>query len=125
MKDEIIRQKGPQSTIETLRSLMTEDGYDGLSIVKTAVKDGPKGLLARGISVLQRWNEVRFGQALLQELEDMRRAGKIREDFNTTDAGVFFITRILRDDRWQARRGALSRLLRPLYERQRAGCGFK
>jgi len=88
MTDEMIKREGEQTTIETLRSLMTADGYDGLSIAKTAVKEGPKGLLARGISVLQRWNEIRFGEALLQELEDMKSAGKIREDFNRTDAGV-------------------------------------
>ena len=88
MTDEMIKHQDSQTSIETLRSLMTADGYGSLSIAKTAVKEGPKGLLARGISVLQRWNEIRFGEALLQELEDMRSAGKIRGDFNRTDAGV-------------------------------------
>jgi hypothetical protein len=90
MPNEIVKHADRQNAIETLRSLIAaEEELGGLAIAKTAVKEGTKGLVARGISVLQRWNEVRFGEALLQELEDMRDAGKIRDDFNCTDAGVF------------------------------------
>ena len=88
MTDEIVKHAGFQSTMQTLRLLMTIDTDEATAITKTAVKDGTRGLAARGISVLQRWNEARFGEALLDELEDMKRAGQIREDFNQTDAGV-------------------------------------
>jgi hypothetical protein len=87
MTNEIVRRDAPTPT-DTLRTLMTLDGDDALSIAKTALKDGSKGLIARGLSVLQRWNEDRFCGALLSEIEEMRSAGKIREDFNRTDAGV-------------------------------------
>lgn len=88
MSDEITKHEGARAAIQTLRSLMTLDGDETLSIAKMAINDGAKGLVARGIAVLQRWNEVRFGQALLDELEEMRSAGKIRENFNRTDAGI-------------------------------------
>jgi predicted transcriptional regulator len=68
--------------------LRTLDGDDTLSILKTGIKDGPYGLVARGLSVIQRWNEKRFIPALLDEIEEMRSAGKIRDDFNQTDAGA-------------------------------------
>lgn len=87
MTNEIVRRDAP-TPIDTLRTLMTLDGDDALSIAKTALEDGSKGLIARGLSVLQRWNEDRFCGALLSEIEEMRSAGKIREDFNRTDAGV-------------------------------------
>jgi hypothetical protein len=87
MTNEIVKRDAP-TPIDTLRTLMTLDGDDALSIAKTALKDGSKGLIARGLSVLQRWNEDRFCGALLSEIEEMRSAGKIREDFNRTDAGV-------------------------------------
>src|SRR5579872_1456739 len=87
MRREITRRDGA-SPIETLRALMTLDADDATSITKIAVKDGTRGLMVRGISLPQRWNEVRFGEALLAELEDMRHAGQIRDDFNRTDAGV-------------------------------------
>jgi hypothetical protein len=88
MNDEIIRHEAAQGAIQTLRLLLTIDGDEGLAIAKTGVKDGFKGLAVRGMSVLQRWNEMRFGEAFLSELEEMKRAGKIREDFDQTDAGV-------------------------------------
>ena len=88
MTDEIIKRDAGLSTIDTLRLILAIDGDDALSIAKTAVKDGSKGLVARSMSVFQRWNEVRFGEAFLQELEDMRSAGRIRDDFSRTDAGV-------------------------------------
>ena len=88
MGDEIVKHGGAGSPMQTLRALMTIDADDATAIAKTAVRDGKGGLIARGLSVLQRWNEQRFGVALLQELEEMRQAGQIREDFSRTDAGV-------------------------------------
>jgi hypothetical protein len=88
MSEEIVKQSATQSAIETLRLLLTVDTEDRVAITKTGVKDGMRGLAVRGISVFQRWNEVRFGRALLQELEEMRSAGQIRDDFSQTDAGV-------------------------------------
>ena len=85
---EIIKHEDGLSAFQTLQLLLTIDHNEAVSIAKTAVKDGPRGLVARGMSVIQRWNEVRFGEAFLAELEEMRRAGEIREDFNRTDAGV-------------------------------------
>jgi hypothetical protein len=87
MSDEIAKQE-PLSAIQALRALMTLDTDDGLAIVKTGVKDGVRGLVARGLSVLQMWDEGRFCSAFVHELEDMREAGRILEDFNGTDAGV-------------------------------------
>ena len=88
MSDELIRHEGTQGAIQTLRLLLTIDSDEGLAIAKTGVKDGFKGLAVRGMSVLQRWNEMRFSEAFLSELEEMKREGKIREDFDQTDAGV-------------------------------------
>lgn len=88
MSGEITKHEGGLTAIQTLRLLMTIDGDDGLAIAKTSVREGMKGLAVRGMSLLQRWNEVRFGEAFLRELEDMRQAGQIREDFDKTDAGV-------------------------------------
>jgi hypothetical protein len=87
MNDQIMKHGGP-SAVDRLRSLMQSDVADHLAIAKTAVKDGTKGLVVRGISVLQRLNEMRFGDAFFIELEEMRSAGRIREDFDQTDAGV-------------------------------------
>jgi hypothetical protein len=88
MADELAKRDDGMSPIQALRSLLTLSGDDTLAIAKSAVKDGKGGFVARGISVIQRWNEVRFGQALLDELAEMRAAGKIREDFHKTDAGA-------------------------------------
>lgn len=88
MNGQIIRHEGTHAAIQALRTLLTLDGDEILSIAKTAVNDGVKGLAGRGISLIQRWNETRFGQALLDELEEMRTAGRIREDFHETDAGA-------------------------------------
>ena len=88
MTDQLVKQEGTLSAIQTLRLLFTIDGDEGLAIAKSGVKDGFKGLAVRGMSVLQRWNEMRFGESLLRELEAMKEAGRIREDFNKTDAGV-------------------------------------
>jgi hypothetical protein len=82
------KQTSAGDALQTLRALGTLDGDDTLSILKTGIKDGPRGLVARGLSVIQRWNEKRFGPALLDEIEEMRSAGKIRDDFNQTDAGA-------------------------------------
>ncbi len=87
MSNGMVRHGG-LSAIQTLRLLMTLDTDDGLSIAKTAVKEGKSGLAARGLSLIQRWNEDRFCEAFLDEIEDMRQAGRIREDFNRTDAGT-------------------------------------
>jgi hypothetical protein len=87
MTNEIVKHE-KVNAIESLRSLVAEHGYDALSISKTAVKDGTKGLVSRGLTVLQRWNEVRFWDAFMQELDEMREAGEIRDDLNRTDAGV-------------------------------------
>lgn len=88
MTDEIVKHEGARAAINTLRQLMTLDGDDALSIAKTAIKDGKTGLVVRGISLLQRWNETKFGEAFLDEVEEMRKAGQIRDDFGATDAGV-------------------------------------
>jgi len=88
MSDEVRNSCGGGSPLQTLRALMTLDGDETLSIAKTAINEGSKGLVVRALSVLQRWNEVRFGQALLDELEEMRNAGQIRDDFHQTDAGT-------------------------------------
>ncbi len=74
--------------IQALRSLRTLSGDEIASITKTALKDGPHGLAARGLSLIQHWNEARFWQAFLDVVEDMRSEGAIREDFHTTDAGT-------------------------------------
>jgi hypothetical protein len=87
MSDEIVKQE-PLSAIQALRALMTLDTDDRLSVLKTALKDGKSGLAARGLSLIQRWNEERFCEAFCDEVEEMRQAGRIREDFNRTDAGV-------------------------------------
>jgi len=87
MTDEIVKREGI-SAIESLRLLRTLDTDDQISIAKTALKDGTWGLAARGMSLLQRWDEGRFWDAFLDELDEMRRAGQIREDFDRTDAGV-------------------------------------
>jgi hypothetical protein len=87
MSDEIVKQER-RSAIEAFRALRTLNGDDQLSIAKTAVRDGTRGLVARGISFLQRLDEDRYWDALLDEMEEMRQAGQIRDDFDHTDAGV-------------------------------------
>ena len=87
MGNEIVKQES-MTAIQALRQLTTLDAKDGLAIAKTAVKDGRSGLVARGLSLIQRWNEERFCEAFLDEIEEMRQAGKIREDFDHTDAGA-------------------------------------
>ena len=78
------------SAIDVVKALANaaRDGETSLAIGKTAFKDGLRGLGVRGLSLIQRWNEERFGAAFLDELEQMRRAGAIREDFDQTDAGA-------------------------------------
>ena len=87
MSEEIARQDR-LSAIQALRALRTLDGDDQLSIIKTAIKEGKGGLAARGISLLQRWNEERFWNVFLDEIDAMREAGRIREDLRNTDAGA-------------------------------------
>ncbi len=86
MGNEIVKQEG-MSIIQVLRQLKTLDGDDQLSIVKTAVKDAKSGLIARGLSVIQRSAEENFLAAFIDELEVMRQAGQIRENVETTDVG--------------------------------------
>jgi hypothetical protein len=88
MSGEITKQPVHLSAIQALRALRTLDGEDQLSILKTAVKDGKGGLALRGLSLIQRWNEGRFWDAFLAEAQAMLDAGRIREDFDHTDAGV-------------------------------------
>lgn len=87
MSDDLVKHEG-LSAIDALRALMTLDSDDRLSVLKTAVKDGKSGLAARGLSLIQRWNEERFGDALLDEVQAMLDEGRIREDFDSTDAGA-------------------------------------
>ena len=88
MADEDSSTINSLSAMQSLRAILTLSGDETLAVAKTAVRDGAKGFVERGISVIQRLNERRFGQALLDEIEEMRSAGKIREDFTTTDAGT-------------------------------------
>lgn len=87
MSDEIVKQER-LSAIQALRALRTLDGDDQLAVFKTAVKDGKGGLAVRGLSLIQRWDEGRFWDALLDEVQAMLDAGRIREDFDHTDAGA-------------------------------------
>jgi len=88
MTHEITKREDGTGPIQALRALRTLSGDELASITKTALKDGPHGLAARGLSLIQHWNEARFWQAFLNVVEDMRSEGAIREDFHTTDAGT-------------------------------------
>ncbi len=87
MSDEIVKRDG-LSAMQALRALRTTDVDDWLAIGKTAIKDGKSGLAARGLSLIQRWDEGRFWDAFLDEVQAMLDAGRIREDLDDTDAGA-------------------------------------
>lgn len=88
MGGEIAKRENGRDAVQALRVLLDLKGEEVLAIAKTALRDGTYGLAARAISVAQRWNERRFCEAFLGELQEMVDAGAIREDFPTTDAGA-------------------------------------
>lgn len=88
MSGEIVKKSEATTAIEAIRNLMALTPDEQLAIAKSGIADGTWGLARRGLSVLQRWNEQRFIPAFLDELEEMRTAGQIREDLHQTDAGV-------------------------------------
>jgi hypothetical protein len=88
MGDEIIKRPEEAGAVQAIQALLTLSGDEALSIIKTGVKGGLKGLGERGISLLQYWNGQRFGQSFLNVVQEMIDEGQVRPDFHTTDAGT-------------------------------------
>jgi hypothetical protein len=88
MGDEVIKRPEEAGPVQAIQALLTLSGDEALSIIKTGVKGGLKGLGERGISLLQYWNGQRFGQSFLNVVQEMIDEGQVRSDFHTTDAGT-------------------------------------
>ena len=89
MADEIIKRgEGFRSLGEVLRALRTTTVSEALAIGKTGLKEGYQGIAVRGYTLVQALLEARFFQIFMDQVEEMRAAGQLRDGYEKTAAGV-------------------------------------